>query len=522
MCSLVSASQASFKLNENARQFLSGTYSYPLKLQEIRTIVYGALMDAAFTRQLAPEEAAANTTLSRRQALLNCRRGLANAETGERIVCNASTILLKNPRNGELLGVLACVEPEEFSLYLQRYDNMHMTTPPTASAPAASPDRNRARLIRSITLGGGVDFVSAAWKSYTGLENAALLGPRWLECVHPSDRVKFHIMESIDPALARSGECEVRFRGRDGSYRWFSDRIEPLHDEEGCLVRWYSISEDVHDLVIKRQQANADKDLLEKMLADLDVVFFTLDRTFTVSSSSGALKFENLMSQDTYNAQSLVGVNLLDFIDSISPGGIPDLRRSLIDVLSGSSPKEIVDYAFGPRYIRTILVPQINEDHEPHSKDWIQGLIGTSIDITAARVHDEVKAQMKAMEETNRLKSEFLANVSHELRTPIAGMTGLVELLFETKLDALQTDYLESIQISAHTLLQIVNDILDFSKADASAIIPESIPFSLKRFVDDVCKSSRVLAAKKGLSFICPLIDSDMHLLGDAGRIRQM
>jgi hypothetical protein len=114
--------------------------------------------------------------------LLNCRRGLVNTQSdtqsGERIICNAATILLNNPRNGELLGVLACVEPEEFSLYLQRYDNMRITAPPTASASADSLDWNRARLIRSTTLGGEVDFVLAAWKGYTGLENAALLGPR--------------------------------------------------------------------------------------------------------------------------------------------------------------------------------------------------------------------------------------------------------------------------------------------------------------------------------------------------------
>jgi PAS domain S-box-containing protein len=522
ICSIVSASQTSFMLNDSARQFLSSSYSYPLKLDEIRSKIQGSLMDAAFTRQLAPEEGAANVSLSRRQALQNFQRGFANTESDERIVCNVATILLNNPRNGELLGVLACIEPEEFSLYLQRYDNMRITAPPATSTSAISSDWSRARLIRSITLDGDVDFVSAAWKGYTGLENAALLGPRWLECVHPKDRSKFHRIDSIDSTLARGRECEVRFQGRDGSYRWFADRIEPLHNEEGRLVRWYSISEDVHDLVIKRQQANADKSLLEKLLADLEVVFFNMDQTYMVSSASGTMKFDNLISQDTYDAQSLIGLNLLDFIDSISPGGIPNLRRSLMDVLSGSSSKEIVEYAFGPRYIRTILVPQINEDHEPHSEGWIQGLIGTSIDITAARVHDEVKAQMKAMEETNRLKSEFLANVSHELRTPIAGMTGLVELLFETKLGALQADYLESIQSSAHTLLQIVNDILDFSKAEASAIVPESIPFSFKRFVEDACKSSRVLAAKKGLTFLCPSLNLDVQLLGDAGRIRQM
>jgi PAS domain S-box-containing protein len=522
MCSIMTASQASYKLNERGRQFLSraewNAESYPWTPRQASTKFQTSLTDPEFTRRLPPEQGAAITTLSKRQALLNCRRGLANPETGERTVCNASTILLKKPHSDELLGVVVCVEPEDFSLYLQRYDNMRNTAPAAATAS----DWNKARLIRAITLEGDVDYVSTAWLTYTGLERADLHGQFWLDCVHPEDRNLFHQKLPTNYALAQSREREVRFRGRDGLYRWFSDRTEPLLNEEGKFVRWYSMSEDVHDLVIKRQQANTDKFLLEKILAELDVVSFTVDQTYTVSSASGTMKFDNIMSDNTYSSESMIGKNLHNFINSISPGGIPELQRCLINVMNGDSPKEIVEYAFGPRYIRTILIPHINEDHEPHSKYRIQGVVGTSIDITAAREHDEVKAQMKVMEDTNRLKSEFLANVSHELRTPIAGLTGLVELLFETELAFEQIDLLESVQSSAHTLLQIVNDILDFSKADASAIVLENMPFSILRFVDDVCKRNRVLAAKKGLQFRYTPLDSDIQLLGDTGRIRQM
>ncbi|KIW00251.1 uncharacterized protein PV09_08142 [Verruconis gallopava] len=518
MCSIMTASQASHKLNDRGRQFLSGTESYPWTLQHVHTKHKTTLTDPEFTRQLPAEEGAAITSLSRRQALLNCRRGLEDPLTGTRNVFNASTILLNRPNSNDLLGVIVCVEPEEFSLYVQRYDNLRHTA--THGEPTT--DWNRARLIRSITLDGEVDFVSTAWTNYTGLEAKALHGSRWFNCLHPDDRQKFVQTRPASSTVARSRECEIRIRGRDGLYRWFSDRTEPMYNEDGHFVRWYSISEDIHDLVMKREQAHADKFVLQKIFAELDVFFFAIDANYIVTAGSGSMEFGDLRTDGKHDSRSMIGQNLLEFIESISPGGIPALQRALVDVMTGNSSKEIVEYSFGSLYIRTIIIPHVDEDQEPHSKDRIKGLVGASIDITAAREHDEVKAQMKAMEETSRLKSEFLANVSHELRTPIAGLTGLVELLLETRLDHQQIDLLESIQSSAHRLLQIVNDILDFSKSEASAIVLECIPFSLTRFFNEVCKSNRLLATRKGLEFLSFQAGPDIQLMGDTGRIRQI
>jgi PAS domain S-box-containing protein len=44
------------------------------------------------------------------------------------------------------------------------------------------------------------------------------------------------------------GEMEARLRRRDGVFRWFLIRVEPLRDETGNILRWYGTSTDIESL----------------------------------------------------------------------------------------------------------------------------------------------------------------------------------------------------------------------------------------------------------------------------------
>jgi len=95
---------------------------------------------------------------------------------------------------------------------------------------------------------GSNEFLNQQWQDYTGLSQQEASGWGWKDAFHPDD---------LGPLLEKWGAClvsgeadeiEARLRRRDGMYRWFLIRVEPLRDELGNIVRWYGTSTDIDDL----------------------------------------------------------------------------------------------------------------------------------------------------------------------------------------------------------------------------------------------------------------------------------
>ena len=95
---------------------------------------------------------------------------------------------------------------------------------------------------------GSNEFVNRRWHDYTGIPEDEARGQGWQAAVHPDDLSKLTEKWAEIVASGLGGEFEGRLRRRDGVFRWFLARFEPVRDDAGGIVRWYGTSTDIDAL----------------------------------------------------------------------------------------------------------------------------------------------------------------------------------------------------------------------------------------------------------------------------------
>jgi len=130
-----------------------------------------------------------------------------------------------------------------------------------------------------------------------------------------------------------------------------------------------------------------------------------------------------------------------------------------------------------------------------------------------------------ALYESNRLKSEFLANVSHELRTPLNSILGFADLLKDalgTGADARPTRYVHNILQSGRALLELINDLLDLAKIEAGRMEIRSEPLSLGDLFEGLENILKPLCEPRQLVIDASVANNIPILQTDPGKLQQV
>ena len=149
-------------------------------------------------------------------------------------------------------------------------------------------------------------------------------------------------------------------------------------------------------------------------------------------------------------------------------------------------------------------------------------VLGFIADIQKRRDDEQalIEAKQRA-EESDRLKSAFLANVSHEIRTPLNAIVGFSEVIAHTESECEREEYLDIVKANSNLLLHLINDILDLSRIESGKMefIDENIQ------MDELCEELRQMhqmRIKNDVKIIFERPAASLTIVSDSHRLRQL
>lgn len=206
---------------------------------------------------------------------------------------------------------------------------------------------------------------------------------------------------------------------------------------------------------------------------------------------------EGFESMTGYSREEVIGVSSI----TLNLWAIPEDRNKLIDGLKKDGRVENLESVFrkkdGTFLTGLMSASLIRINNQMHT-------LSITRDITDRKKAEmELIAAKEKAEESNRLKTAFLANLSHELRTPMNGILGFAELLEDDLLTKEERhEYISLIGNSGQNLLDAITNIMDISKIDSQQIESKPKLFNVNQLLDELFawfKSTKIKTEKAHL-----------------------
>jgi PAS domain S-box-containing protein len=368
---------------------------------------------------------------------------------------------------------------------------------------------------------GTVTFLNARWREYTGTYEGVINTRDPLDLIHPDD------WPSCEASWLKAAEektifdCEIRLRGRDGSYRWFITRAMPrvINNE---IIEWFGTSTDIHDQKLVMEELERSRGLYRIVFEDSPVPMWIID------PDTGRFLDANNMATKAY------GYSREEFLTMNSAEIRPEEEREefwrTMKALPLMKDRSLQREARHQRKDGTIINVEITLRDTFIDGRWMR--ITAMVDVTRrVAVEEQLRQLMQKLqtakeeaERANHLKSAFLANMSHEIRTPLGAMLGFADLLRDPNISREEhSNYLDILVRNGEQLSIIINDILDLSKVEAGHLTLEFLEVKPEAIVEDVLSLLEIKAREKNLTLSYVADPTTPELLNtDPVRMRQV
>lgn len=231
-----------------------------------------------------------------------------------------------------------------------------------------------------------------------------------------------------------------------------------------------AVFRDVTDRLAKDDKLIRSEEKFRTIVENAQPIIFVIDKkgTFLVSEGKSLARLGLKPGQ-------VVGLSAFEVYKDF-----PDVGRSIEIALKGKTVRSILDLG----------TAVFDISYSPHRdpKGNIIGLIGMAVDITEMKLSEKALVEAKEnAEESDRLKSAFIANISHEIRTPLNSILGFSELLCDPELVKSQTKkYYQIIQDGGEQLISIINNLLEISIIESGRLKLKTEKVNVKELLSSV------------------------------------
>ena len=219
------------------------------------------------------------------------------------------------------------------------------------------------------------------------------------------------------------------------------------------------------------------------------------------------------------------GGKLEDVVSHMLPEYQEPFRQGIDNLLAGVVDQFHIQYQVEPSHSTK---PYWSESYITVEKRDLNGhpetIVGTTMRIDLQKeIETALKEALYHAEESDRLKSAFLANISHEIRTPLNAIVGFSEVLSMADDMGERHKLIQLIQKNNTQLLNMFDDIVNMSKLEArgAANITKKT-FDLKEIVEELFRKYDSMAREVGVRLEMANAGQFPKLYTDTDRLREI
>jgi len=206
---------------------------------------------------------------------------------------------------------------------------------------------------------------------------------------------------------------------------------------------------------------------------------------------------------------------------------VPAMARKLVNPTAAAQIREMVRQTTNERQTATGRISMTDGRHFQFAAVPLPdgNALFTMVDVTdSTRIEAALRERATALEEADRVKTDFVANMSYELRTPLTSIGGFAELLggnYAGELTPKARDYVSAILESVDRLSKLINDVLDLTTGDTRGVALEKERVDLAGLCRAAGETAKPRAVERSQKLEVAISPGAGHVFGDARRLRE-